>query len=1063
MTVRGPGIPGKGAWLTPAAVLALLGCAWAAEGSTRKAAFIPLARTALSAPAGTDSSHLVQYNRDIRPILADNCFTCHGSDSNRRMAGLRFDRSDGPFKKLASGRFALVPGNPDASEILSRVTAKDSTAMPPAAAGRRLTAAEVSTLRQWIAQGAKYQEHWSFIKPVRPPLPAVKNAWWPRGAVDRFVLAHLETEGLRPSPSADRRTLIRRLSLDLTGLPPSMEEVQVFLADKSPDAYEKVVDRLLASPQYGERMAEYWLDLVRYADTDGYHGDRHRDVFPYRDYVINAYNHNMPFDQFTVEQLAGDLLPNATLEQKVASGYNRLNMVTREGGAQAKEYLAKYAAERIRTTSQVWLGVTLGCAECHDHKFDPFTAKDFYSFGAFFADLKQVGVYSNDGPIDPTMTVPSPEQAGQLSQLDSSLARIKTTLDTPTPELAAAQSKWEGSVKLTNWTALHPESVTSANGATLTIGGDNSILASGKAPDTDTYTVTAKTPLHSITAFRLEALPDKSLPMNGPGRAGNGNMVLTGFTVTAKAAGPDPAHPIPLQNATATFEQKFAADGSPYGLWTAASVIDANKKDPAFGWAIMEQVGKENSAVFETKTDSGTVPETTLTFVLQQLHPGHTIGRFRLSATTDPRPVRATTGSLPAEITTILAVAAPARTADQQKTLAAYYRSIAPELQPARTELAGYNKSRDDLVKAIPTTLVSESVQPAVVRILPRGNWMDDSGEIVKPAVPHFLPQLPAGQPADRLALARWMISKDNPLTARVYVNRLWMLLFGEGIARSPGDLGTQGPLPTHPQLLDWLAVEFMDSGWDTKHLIKLMVMSNAYRQTSHTSRELLERDPYNLLLARQGRFRMDAEVVRDNALSIAGTLSLKMGGRSVKPYQPDGYWDLCNTFAGRLVYDQDHNEDLYRRGLYTYWKRTFLHPSLLAFDAPSREECTVERTRSNTPLQALVLLNDPTYVESARVFAEHIVRQGGPNIATRLNWAFERAICRPITPREATILAALQKKHLAEYSANRVAAGKIISVGEWPVPKDLDVAELASWTSVARVILNLHETITRE
>jgi mono/diheme cytochrome c family protein len=1029
-------------------------------GGILAASALPTAQTKPGKPDPID------YNRDIRPILSENCSACHGQDGNKRQAGLRLDTAAGATAKLPSGKWAIMPGKPAASELITRISAKSPLLMPPANSGKHLSATQIALLQRWVAQGAQYAEHWSYTAVKRPNSPAPVTtgkeaaAWkWARNPIDRFVLSRLLKEGLHPSPSADRPTLIRRLSLDLTGLPPTAEEVTAFVNDKSPEAYSKVVDHLLASPHYGERMAAYWLDLVRYADTDGYHGDRHRNVFPYRDYVIQAFNSNMPFDRFTTEQIAGDLLPNATMEQKIASGYNRLNMVTREGGSQAKEYLAKYASERVRTTSLVWQGATLGCAECHDHKFDPYTTKDFYRFSAFFADIKQVGVYDNGkADLDPSMPVPSPEQSSELAKLDGKISTLKAEIATPTPALAESQAKWEQSVRnnVTQWTVLKPETMAAKSGASLTPQSDGSILAGGKQAETETYTLTFNANLKGISAFRIEVLPDKSLPASGPGRAGNGNFVLTGVKVTPGGS----AQPILLQNPSATFEQKFGAEGNPGGLFSAALAIATPKLNPNHGWAIMEQAGKENHAVFETASNLGDGP---FTITLDQTYPGHAVGRFRISATTSPRPIRAGVSGLPGSIAPILQIEAAKRTPEQQTAIAAYYRTIAPELQPQRTALAETEKRRAQLNMEIPSMLVTESVAPAITRVLPRGNWMDDSGEVVQPGVPHFLPQMASSQPANRLALAKWLTSKQNPLTARVLVNRLWKLLYGEGIARSTGDFGSQGAWPTHPELLDWLASELMDSGWDVKHIVKLMVTSNTYRQTSHTPKDLLNKDPYNHLLARQARFRLDAEFVRDNALAISGALSEKIGGRSVKPYQPDGYWDLCNTFAGRLIYDQDHNEDLYRRGIYTYWKRTFLHPSMLAFDAPIREECTVERPRSNTPLQALVLLNDPTYVEAARLFAEHIIREGGPNTASKINWAFRRAISRNAKPQEITVLTGLLNKHMGQYTSDAPDAAKFISAGEKPASKGLSAPELAAWTSVARTILNLHETVTRE
>ncbi len=821
---------------------------------------LSLALPAAGARAADPAAKPVNFDHDVRPIFASKCYACHGPDANKRRGDLRLDIKTDALQKI------VKPGDAADSILFQRIhgDVPDHLMPPPAAKTGPLSPEQIDVLRRWVEQGAKFERHWAYIPPARPTPPAVKNAAWVRNPIDAFVAAAQEREGFSPAPEADRVTLIRRLSFDLTGLPPAPEEVDAFVKDQSQDAYEKLVDRLLASPHYGERMALYWLDLVRYADTGGYHSDNGREVWMYRDYVIDAFNSDMPFDRFTVELLAGDLLPNPTDAQRVASGYNRLLQTTEEGGAQPKEYTAKYAADRVRNASVVWLASTMGCAECHSHKFDPFTNKDFYSFEAFFADVKEAAV----GRQEQT-PMPSKEQAEALRQLDEKIAAAKATLEKQTPELDAAEAEWEK---------------------------------------------------------------------------------------TARATPP---------------------------WWLAPDVSAAFVVEPAM------------------------------------------------------------------------------RTPQQNQAILGYFRTVAPQLAEARATAARLDNDRKQLVATFPTTLITASVPPRTVRILPRGNWLDDSGEIVPPAVPAFLGTVEAkDRRATRLDLAQWIASRDNPLTARVFVNRLWMLLYGHGIVRSPGDFGTQGQLPSHPELLDWLAVEFMDSGWDVKHVMRLMVLSSTYRQASTAAREVRERDPANVWLARQGRFRLDAELVRDNALAISGLLSPKIGGPSVKPYQPAGYWSYLNFPVREWQNDQGENQ--YRRGLYTYWCRTFLQPSLASFDAPTREECTAERTRSSTPLQALVLLDDPTYVEAARVFAEHIIRQGGATPEERLDWAYRRALSRGVKPQERDLLTALYQKHRGEYGSDRDAAQKLVGTGQYAVPKDLDVVELAAWTSAARVILNLDETITR-
>jgi mono/diheme cytochrome c family protein len=810
-------------------------------------------------PAADTAPKPVDYSREVQPILTAHCYACHGPDEGKRKAKLRLDQRDPVVKK------AVKPGDAAHSTLIERIVSDDPDQLmpPPSSKKDRLTAAQIDVLRRWIDQGAKFDLHWSYAKPTRAALPAVKNRAWVRNSVDAFVAAGQEAHGLAPAPEADRVTLIRRLSFDLTGLPPTPAEVEEFVNDRSPEAYQKLVDRLLASENFGERMAMFWLDAVRYADTGGYHSDNHRDVWLFRDYIISAFNANKRFDQFTVEQLAGDLLPHPTTEQRIASGYNRLLQTTEEGGAQPKEYTAKYAADRVRNASSVWLASTMGCCECHNHKFDPFTMKDFYSLGAFFADIQEKAV----GRQDQT-PIMAPETAARVKLLDEQITLFRSALAKPSAEIDALQAAWE---------------------------------------------------------------------------------------------------------------EKARAEG-----------------------------GK----------------------------------------------------GLPKPVADALAVEPAKRTPQQKQAIADHYRGILPELAALRKALAEVQGQRDAIMKTVPTTLVTTAVAPRVVRILPRGNWLDDSGEVVQPAAPAFLASLDnKGQRATRLDLAKWLVSPDNPLTARVFVNRLWKICFGQGIVKSLDDFGIQGAQPSHPQLLDWLASEFVESGWDVKHMLRLLVMSNAYRQSSVGTKEVREQDPANMWLARQGRFRLDAEMVRDEALEISGLLSRKVGGPSVKPYQPAGYWSFLN-FPVR-EWQADKGPEAYRRGLYTYWCRTFLHPSLLAFDAPTREECTVERTRSSTPLQALVLLNDPIYVEAARVFAEHIMKQSG-DTAARLDWAYHRAVSRGVKPEEVKLLTELYQKHLAEFRADRAGAEKAVAVGQWQVPKDVDTAELAAWTSVARVILNLHETITR-
>jgi hypothetical protein len=1018
----------------------------------------------------------IRFNRDIRPILSDNCFYCHGPDKNKREAELRLDSHEG-LHGTGGQPGALIPGKPDDSPMLHRILSTDpDEQMPPPETGKSLTPEQVALIRRWIAEGADFQGHWAFLPrdlsvtdPAEStgPSDAERNE---QQAIDRQMTARidalvaqgLQSKKLSPAPEADRVTLLRRLHFDLTGLPPSEAEVEAFVNDTSPDAYASLVDRLLASPHYGERMAMWWLDLVRYADTVGYHGDQEMSVSPFRDYVIASFNANKPFDQFTIEQLAGDLLPDATREQRIASGYNRLGMMSAEGGVQDKEYLAKYMSERVRNATGTWLGITLGCAECHDHKFDPFSAKDFYRFGAFFADIKERGLYSGahaDGNWGPFIKVPTPGQEARRDQLDAELKVARDELQKTTPELLAEFAAWEAGQVM--WETLRPESIISLEGVTLKPQPDGSILASGKNPATDSYLLTIGKLPPKVTAFRLEVLPDDSFPRRGPGRAGNGNFVLSEFVVHHRpAAGETLA--VALQNPSATYEQTGAITDNPYGKWPIAAALDGDAKGRKWGWAVMEQVGQPHAAVFETASDLTLADGDSVSIGLWQNldNPQHTIGRFRLSVTTAPRPVKIS-DSIPPAIRAILEIAKGQRTEAQTSELLAHYRTIAPILEPQRKKVAELEKARGELEAAMVSTLVTEQVEPRMVRVLARGNWMDESGEVVQPAFPEVLALAPT--PADRrltrLDLARWITDPAHPLTSRVLANRLWKNLFGAGLSAKLDDLGAQGEWPSHPQLLDELAQWMVDSNWDLKRWIRSVVMSRTYRQSSLASPEARQIDPYNRLLARQARFRLDAEFVRDNALSISGLLVNKLGGKSVRPYQPPGYWAYLN-FPQR-EWQNGSGEELYRRGLYTHWQRQYLHPSLLVFDAPSREECTAERPRSNTPLQSLVLLNDPSYVEAARAFAEVVLRAEGDD-SRKLDLAFRRALSRPITPEESELLTKLLQSQIDHYRQHPEAAKELLMTGARPSATDIDPVVLAGWTTVARAILNLHEVISR-
>lgn len=998
----------------------------------------------------------VRFNQSIRPILSDNCFACHGPDAKNRKGKLRLDQREAAIDKKA-----IVPGKPDESELVKRIFTPDpDDQMPPPDSHKSLTTAQKELLKRWIAQGAVYEGHWAYIPPVKPAVGGDVNA------IDYLVGDHLKASGLKPAPEADRRTLIRRLYFDLVGLPPKPEEVEAFEKKGSPEAYAELVEKLLASPHYGERMAIPWLDVVRFADTIGYHSDNPRNIWPYRDYVIRAFNENMPFDRFTREQLAGDLLPNSTREQKVASAFNRLLLSTEEGGAQPKDYEARMLTDRVRAIGTVWLGQTIGCANCHDHKFDPITQRDFFAMGAFFADIKEPII----GRREDGMLVPNAGQEAELARLESEAERLQKEFDAAHPELNAAFAAWDKAQNdaLENergWAMLNPDEARSSGEAKLEVQSDRSVLVKGKKPDKDSYTLVFTNLPNPLSAFRLEALPHDSLPAKGPGRSGNGNFVLTEILVElARGNSEQSGRRIELSAARASTEQTSFAENNPEKRWAAAATVDGNTNE--FGWAVLPEVGRPQELVVElaqpVRLERGDYLKITL--VQNHGHGSHTLGHFRLSATTSYDLAHAPLASkAPSELAELLRIAPAQRNEEQKTKLFNHFKSVSPQLATLRDELASARKAKTDFEGSIPRCIVSvSSDKPRTVRILPRGNFLIETGDIVDPAVPGFLKTSfhTGHERPTRLDLANWIVDRKNPLTARVTANRLWKQFFGIGLSKVLDDLGAQGEAPPNQALLDWLACEFMDSGWDLKHMVRLIVTSAAYKQSSISSQELRARDPYNREVAAQSRWRLDAELVRDNALAIAGLLAPAIGGPSVKPYQPDGYWENLN-FPTR-TYDASKGQDQYRRGLYTWWQRSYMHPSLLAFDAPTREECVAERNRSNIPQQALVLLNDPTYVEASRVFAARILLECKADTRGRLAWAWRQALQRAPRSDELEAAESLLAKHLKEYEENARSAEELLAVGFAPAPAELNKSELAAWTNVARVILNLHETVTR-
>ena len=1000
----------------------------------------------------------IDYARDVQPLLAKRCVACHGPGTQE--AGLRLDEHVAAVAALDSGKHAIVPFQPEASEMLARIASSDpDVRMPPE--GPRLSDAQVDLLRRWIAQGAEWKEHWAFRPLARPEVPAVGAA----NPIDAFIRVELARRGLPVPKRADRATLLRRVTYDVTGLPPSEQEMRDFLADASPDAWERVVDRLLASPHYGEQWARHWLDLVRYADTNSFERDGAKPhAWRYRDYVIRSFNANKPFDQFTVEQIAGDLLPERTSEHLVASAYNRLILSTEEGGAQPKQYEAKYLVDRVKSIGTTWLGQTFMCAECHDHKYDPVTARDFYALGAFFADIEEVAV----GGRGPGVPVPDATGEAALAAVRSKVAELEAKLSGPHPELAAERQQWEESLREAAtreaaWQTLAFDERKAMEGTVLEPSADGAILAKGAQADGSYVLGTPFT--GQLAGLRLEALPHDSLPARGPGRAGNGNFVITEAVVRVKRAS-GTEEEIPLSAAHASHEQMSHGNETPWKGWPAAATVDRDEKGREWGWAILPEVGKRHVLTLSCRETATLAAGDRLIVELRQHHASgtHSLGHFRIAATAQPNPAAHAGAAAQPDLLAALGTAPEARSDAQRQLVEARFRESAKGLDPLRSQIAEARKELAATEAAQPRCLVTTSMpNRRTVRILPRGDWQNESGEVVLPATPAFLPSPLTSspeKPLNRLDLARWLVSPGQPLTARVAVNRLWKLWFGSGLVKTLDDLGTQSEIPVHQPLLDWLASEFEGSGWNVKQLVRLMVTSRTYRQSSVGQAAELARDPLNRDLARGGRWRLDAEFVRDNALAISGLLVRRVGGPSVKPWQPAGYWENLN-FPQR-EWENSSGENQWRRGLYTWWQRSYVQPSLLAFDAPTREECAADRTRSNIPQQALVLLNDLTYIEAARAFSVRIVKEGGNDDPARLAWAWREATGRSPSESEAATLAALLAKHRNAFQQDEKSARDALGGGQFRVPDDIPPAEAAAWHSVARVLLNLHETITR-
>ena len=1050
---------------------------------TAFAASLLLAGAALAQSGALALPETIQFNRDIRPILSDRCFTCHGPDKNRRVTEFHFDVEGSAKADIGGGRHPVIAGDPGKSILLARVAATDEKRrMPPPSSGPALSPRDVALLTRWIEQGAKWEKHWAFNPPQRPATPPVKEAGWVKNPIDAFVLNRLEQENLKPSAEADRAALLRRVSIDLTGIPPAIAELNAFLADKSPNAYEKVVDRLLASPRYGERMAMPWLDAARYADSSGYQLDYERFMWRWRDYVINAFNHNMPFNQFAIEQIAGDMLPNATLDQKIATAFNRNHRTNSEGGIIPEEFAAEYVVDRVATTSSVFLGVTMGCARCHDHKYDPFSQKEFYQLFAYFNNVPELGK-SRKGNTNPYIKAPTTEEQARLTEMDGKIDAAASKVQQLRPALDNAEKSWLTSL---------------AGKPALQYGPTRGLV--GYYPLNGDLQATVAPPKKG---------PTPSPEWNGDAAWGDGAI--------GKAASFDGKRYIDAGD-VGDFEgaDRFSVSAWIYPTAGTGAIVTRTLDEPQEkGYLLQLADSKVQFYIIGRWFDSGLHVETEQPITMNQWH--HVVATYNASREArgitlyvDGRqqaykvqmdifnlpsdvkaPLRIGAGGGPenrfhglidevrvygAELTPreagILSVsrsvnelaeaAGTLSKAEADKIEDAYLASdaAAPQFRSAWTQLAAAKESRDRFYDTVSTVMVMEEMpKPRESHILLRGSY-DQPGEQVTPGVPAIFGPMPPDLPRNRLGLAKWLVDPSNPLTARVAVNRFWQMYFGTGIVKTADDFGSQGEAPSHPELLDWLATEFIRTGWDVKQLQKTIVTSATYRQTSKASPELEQRDPENRLLARASRFRLPAELVRDQALASAGLLVEQVGGPSVKPYQPEGLWaDL--TEGGKYV--QDHGEKLYRRTVYTFWKRTILAPMLANFDAPSRESCIILRSVTNSPLQALDLMNDVTYLEAARMLAERVMREGGSAPADRISLAFLLATARRPGAKETDVLLSAYQAGLDHFQTKAGAAEEYLKQGEHPRDPKLELKQLAAYTTVTSLIMNLDETVTRE
>lgn len=1038
-----------------------------------------LAAGVWSSPAKiSKSTHLkkIDYNRDIRPIIT-KCFTCHGHDSKALQANLRLDQRDTATEKLPDGIYAIVPNHPEKSELINRIYATNALQMPPPSSNKFLDNDERAMLKQWILEGAEYKKHWAFVAPIRPPLPKIRNAAWVRNPIDAFILEKLEDKGLSPAPEADKRTLFRRVTLDITGIPPTPPEVNAFLADKSPKAYEHVVDRLLASPRYGERMAMDWMDYARYADSNGYQADYERFQWRWRDWVIDAYNKNMPYDEFTVEQLAGDLLPHPTLDQIIATGFNRNHRINTEGGVIPEEWRIETVIDRVETTSATWMGLTAGCARCHDHKYDPISQKDFYSLNAFFNNVPESGSgVERPENHPPFIKAPYPWQAQQLNDLSTKLASLNKQIDARLEVNRAQATNWNPPVKeqepglkngqVARYTLGSSPTVESSSAPAPKVVG---AVKSGIGRSTGSVVTSEKGYLDlglkdsfdGTTAMSYGCWIKPNGDSGSPVAKMDTSKDYRGWDMMLDEGRPS-AHFLNKWPDNAL--KVISKTKIPSGEWSHVVVTYDGSRKPEgvqiyINGKASEKIVDKNSLSETTKSE---VPVTVGRRTTGETFDGEIDDLVLYNRVVTPSEAAGLAAVSPAM--PILRVPVAERTKAQLTALSDIWSTENdPTYRKLKEDVKSTEAAKTKLDSQITTVMVMQDMpKPRDCFVLIRGQY-DKHGAKVTAATPSFLPPIPSGFPRNRLGLAKWIVSPDNPLTSRVTVNRFWERFFGTGIVATTEDFGTRAEFPTHPELLDWLATEFIRLKWDQKALIKEIVSSATYRQRSDATPQDIKVDPLNRYLAHGPRFRLQAEVIRDQALAVCGLLVEKIGGPSVRPYQPDGVWDELNVYGNLRNYKHDIDSGLHRRSLYTIWKRTAAPPEMTLFDMSTRETCRVRRARTNTPLQALVLLNDVTFMESARILANRMIRQGGSSPKSRLDYAYEWALSRPPSTDELRILENGLQHRLAHYRQNPNAAKKLVAIGDAKNDPTIDPVELAAYTVVASTVLNLDETLTKE